>query len=152
MSEQHVPDPRLGVYGISVAADLVGIPQTLRLYEDRGLLDPARTAGGTRRYSQTTWTGSAGSGSSWAKVSTSPAWPPCWAWRAMCWARKATTRAYARRTTESAPTDARDRRPRRSQATTNPVRHPSETCANTVVGFGPHALVQTGGCNGRLGI
>jgi DNA-binding transcriptional MerR regulator len=41
------------VYGISVAADLVGMaPQTLRLYEDRGLLDPARTAGGTRRYSQ----------------------------------------------------------------------------------------------------
>jgi DNA-binding transcriptional MerR regulator len=41
------------VYGISVAADLVGMaPQTLRLYEERGLLDPARTAGGTRRYSQ----------------------------------------------------------------------------------------------------
>jgi DNA-binding transcriptional MerR regulator len=41
------------VYGISVAADLVGMaPQTLRLYEDRGLLDPSRTAGGTRRYSQ----------------------------------------------------------------------------------------------------
>ena len=53
MSEQRLPDPSLGVYGISVAADLVGMaPQTLRLYEDRGLLDPARTAGGTRRYSQ----------------------------------------------------------------------------------------------------
>ena len=53
MSEPRVPDPGLGVYGISVAADLVGMaPQTLRLYEDRGLLDPARTAGGTRRYSQ----------------------------------------------------------------------------------------------------
>ena len=53
MSERRVPDPNLGVYGISVAADLVGMaPQTLRLYEDRGLLDPARTAGGTRRYSQ----------------------------------------------------------------------------------------------------
>ena len=53
MSQRRVPDPRLGVYGISVAADLVGMaPQTLRLYEDRGLLDPARTAGGTRRYSQ----------------------------------------------------------------------------------------------------
>ena len=53
MSERQVPDPGLGVYGISVAADLVGMaPQTLRLYEDRGLLDPARTAGGTRRYSQ----------------------------------------------------------------------------------------------------
>lgn len=41
-----------GVYGISVAADLSGIdPQTLRLYERRGLLTPARTGGGTRRYS-----------------------------------------------------------------------------------------------------
>jgi DNA-binding transcriptional MerR regulator len=53
VSERRLPDPSLGVYGISVAADLVGMaPQTLRLYEDRGLLDPARTAGGTRRYSQ----------------------------------------------------------------------------------------------------
>jgi MerR family transcriptional regulator, heat shock protein HspR len=53
VSERRLPDPGLGVYGISVAADLVGMaPQTLRLYEDRGLLDPARTAGGTRRYSQ----------------------------------------------------------------------------------------------------
>ena len=41
-----------GVYGISVAAELTGIdPQTLRLYERRGLLTPARTSGGTRRYS-----------------------------------------------------------------------------------------------------
>jgi DNA-binding transcriptional MerR regulator len=40
------------VYGISVASELAGIdPQTLRLYERRGLLTPARTAGGTRRYS-----------------------------------------------------------------------------------------------------
>lgn len=46
-------DPDLGVYGISVAAVLSGVsPQTLRLYESRGLLDPDRTAGGTRRYSQ----------------------------------------------------------------------------------------------------
>ena len=53
MNNRSLPDPGLGVYGISVAADLVGMaPQTLRLYEDRGLLDPARTAGGTRRYSQ----------------------------------------------------------------------------------------------------
>ncbi len=45
-------DPGRGVFGISVAADLVGMtPQNLRLYEARGLLDPARTAGGTRRYS-----------------------------------------------------------------------------------------------------
>ena len=41
-----------GVYGISVAAELTGIdPQSLRLYERRGLLTPARTDGGTRRYS-----------------------------------------------------------------------------------------------------
>jgi MerR family transcriptional regulator, heat shock protein HspR len=41
-----------GLYGISVASELSGIdPQTLRLYERRGLLAPARTDGGTRRYS-----------------------------------------------------------------------------------------------------
>jgi len=41
-----------GVYGISVAAELVGLPAaTLRLYEARGLLEPVRTEGGTRRYS-----------------------------------------------------------------------------------------------------
>jgi MerR family transcriptional regulator, heat shock protein HspR len=46
------PDGDRGVYGISVAADLVGMGvQTLRLYEARGLLQPARTDGGTRRYS-----------------------------------------------------------------------------------------------------
>jgi MerR family transcriptional regulator, heat shock protein HspR len=46
------PDLDRGVYGISVAADLVGMGvQTLRLYEARGLLQPARTDGGTRRYS-----------------------------------------------------------------------------------------------------
>jgi MerR family transcriptional regulator, heat shock protein HspR len=41
-----------GVYGISVACELSGIsPQSLRLYERHGLLTPARSAGGTRRYS-----------------------------------------------------------------------------------------------------
>jgi MerR family transcriptional regulator, heat shock protein HspR len=41
-----------GVYGISVAAELSGIgEQSLRLYERHGLLAPARSAGGTRRYS-----------------------------------------------------------------------------------------------------
>jgi len=41
-----------GVYGISVAAELSGIAeQSLRLYERQGLLTPARSAGGTRRYS-----------------------------------------------------------------------------------------------------
>jgi MerR family transcriptional regulator/heat shock protein HspR len=39
-------------YMISVAADLVGMhPQTLRLYEAKGLVRPARTPGGTRLYS-----------------------------------------------------------------------------------------------------
>jgi len=46
------PDRDAGVYGISVAADMVGMGvQTLRLYEARGLLEPDRTSGGTRRYS-----------------------------------------------------------------------------------------------------
>lgn len=41
-----------GVYVISVAAELAGVhPQTLRIYERRGLVEPARTAGGSRRYS-----------------------------------------------------------------------------------------------------
>ncbi len=40
------------VYVISVAAELVGLhPQTLRIYERKGLVDPARTVGGSRRYS-----------------------------------------------------------------------------------------------------
>lgn len=39
-------------YPISVAAELLGMhPQTLRMYEARGLVRPRRTAGGTRRYS-----------------------------------------------------------------------------------------------------
>lgn len=41
------------VYVISVAAELAGVhPQTLRIYERRGLVDPARTTGGSRRYSE----------------------------------------------------------------------------------------------------
>ncbi|HUH08875.1 MAG TPA: helix-turn-helix transcriptional regulator [Egibacteraceae bacterium] len=41
------------VYIISVAAELAGVhPQTLRTYERKGLIKPARTAGGTRRYSE----------------------------------------------------------------------------------------------------
>ncbi len=40
------------MFSISVAAELVGVvPQTLRLYEARGLIRPERTPGGTRRYS-----------------------------------------------------------------------------------------------------
>jgi len=49
--EQETPSQR-GVYGISVASELSGVgSQALRLYERRGLLRPARTDGGTRRYS-----------------------------------------------------------------------------------------------------
>lgn len=48
-------DPRgrdRAVYIISVAAELAGIhPQTLRIYDRRGLVQPARTGGGSRRYS-----------------------------------------------------------------------------------------------------
>jgi len=52
MAERPAVDPSRGVYGISVAAELAGMGvQTLRLYEARGLLQPARTEGGTRRYS-----------------------------------------------------------------------------------------------------
>jgi MerR family transcriptional regulator/heat shock protein HspR len=47
-----VEQRRDAVYIISVAAGLVGVhPQTLRIYERRGLLNPYRTPGGTRRYS-----------------------------------------------------------------------------------------------------
>jgi DNA-binding transcriptional MerR regulator len=46
----HAPDR--AVFGISVMSELSGIgPQTLRLYERHGLVTPARTEGGTRRYS-----------------------------------------------------------------------------------------------------
>lgn len=46
------PAPDRGVYGISVVAELSGVPvQSLRLYERYGLLTPARSDGGTRRYS-----------------------------------------------------------------------------------------------------
>ena len=46
-------DPMQAVFVISVAAELAGVhPQTLRIYERKGLLDPARTGGGSRRYSE----------------------------------------------------------------------------------------------------
>src|SRR5271155_1735104 len=47
-------DPRSrAVYVISVAAELAGVhPQTLRVYERKGLLDPSRTEGGSRRFSE----------------------------------------------------------------------------------------------------
>jgi MerR family transcriptional regulator/heat shock protein HspR len=56
MSTRPAPDPRQrtrAVYVISVAAELAGVhPQTLRIYERKGLVDPARTIGGSRRYSE----------------------------------------------------------------------------------------------------
>ncbi|CAM3173545.1 helix-turn-helix transcriptional regulator [Prescottella defluvii] len=53
MTQQSPPRSTRGVYGISVTSELTGIgPQTLRLYERRGLIMPTRTGGGTRRYSE----------------------------------------------------------------------------------------------------
>src|SRR3954454_1219496 len=46
-------DPRRGVYMISVAAELAGMhPQTLRIYESRGLIMPKRSPKNTRLYSE----------------------------------------------------------------------------------------------------
>jgi MerR family transcriptional regulator, heat shock protein HspR len=46
------PEPDRALFSISVAAELSGLhAQTLRVYEREGLLEPARTPGGTRRYS-----------------------------------------------------------------------------------------------------
>ena len=51
MSDQG-RDLTRAVYVISVAAELAGVhPQTLRIYERKGLVSPARTDGGSRRYS-----------------------------------------------------------------------------------------------------
>jgi MerR family transcriptional regulator, heat shock protein HspR len=45
-------DPGRGLFSISVAAELTGLhPHTLRLYDQEGLLSPARSPGGARRYS-----------------------------------------------------------------------------------------------------
>src|SRR6476469_5892249 len=60
-SPQSTPPPAppasdctTGVYGITTAAQLAGMSvQALRLYERKGLLEPTRTNGGTRRYSDT---------------------------------------------------------------------------------------------------
>jgi MerR family transcriptional regulator/heat shock protein HspR len=50
---EREPHRTRAVYVISVAAELAGVhPQTLRIYERKGLLDPARTDGGSRRYSE----------------------------------------------------------------------------------------------------
>lgn len=48
----ETPGPDIGVYVISVAAELTGLhPQTLRAYDRMGLVSPQRTGGGGRRYS-----------------------------------------------------------------------------------------------------
>ncbi len=48
-----MPEYHQAVYVISVAAELAGMhPQTLRIYERKGLVAPARTGGNSRRYSQ----------------------------------------------------------------------------------------------------
>jgi MerR family transcriptional regulator/heat shock protein HspR len=52
MTKRVPRDTSRGVYSISIAAELAGLGvQTLRLYETRGLLEPDRSAGETRRYS-----------------------------------------------------------------------------------------------------
>jgi len=50
---ERARDANQAVYVISVAAELTGMhPQTLRMYERKGLLDPSRTSGGSRRFSE----------------------------------------------------------------------------------------------------
>ena len=52
MAKKRIPNEMEAVYVISVAAALSGMhPQTLRIYERRGLIEPFRTPGGPRRYS-----------------------------------------------------------------------------------------------------
>src|ERR1051326_4428245 len=53
MAEQYERDEDRAVYIISVAAELAGVhPQTLRIYERKGLIEPQRTTGRSRRYSE----------------------------------------------------------------------------------------------------
>ena len=53
MATRRSPDDTRPVYMISVAAELAGMhPQTLRIYEQRGLIEPTRSPKGTRLYSQ----------------------------------------------------------------------------------------------------
>ena len=53
MASRDRSDPTRGVYMISVAAELAGMhPQTLRIYEARGLIAPKRSPKNTRLYSQ----------------------------------------------------------------------------------------------------
>jgi DNA-binding transcriptional MerR regulator len=51
--EEKVMSMSRGVFAISVVSEMVSMPaQNLRVYERHGLLEPERTAGGTRRYSE----------------------------------------------------------------------------------------------------
>ena len=51
--QQHQQQRHRAVYAISVAAELTGAAvQNLRVYERHGLVEPSRTHGGTRRYSE----------------------------------------------------------------------------------------------------
>jgi len=53
MTRPERPSDDRAVYAISVAAELTGTAvQNLRVYERRGLVEPTRTEGGTRRYSE----------------------------------------------------------------------------------------------------
>lgn len=53
MSAAQSPDPNRPIYVISIAAELAGVhPQTLRVYERKGLVQPKRTSGNSRRYSE----------------------------------------------------------------------------------------------------
>ncbi len=52
-AQRRSSNPDQAIYIISVAAELAGVhPQTLRVYERKGLVRPQRTQGNTRRYSQ----------------------------------------------------------------------------------------------------
>ena len=52
-AHSHLEDLNRPLYMIGVAAELAGVhPQTLRAYEQKGLIAPQRTSGGTRMYSQ----------------------------------------------------------------------------------------------------
>ena len=53
MSDAMMGEERRSLFIISVAAELAGVhAQTLRIYERKGLIEPARTQGGSRRYSE----------------------------------------------------------------------------------------------------
>ena len=52
MAQRKTSRESQALFVISVAAELAGVhPQTLRIYERKGLVAPARTGGGSRRYS-----------------------------------------------------------------------------------------------------